>query len=67
LTYHWYKKEEFRALPMEHQTWLSYEKRRRHQLNRNSGRKEKKNIKAAVQKEKRKLAKLQAKTDKVSK
>jgi hypothetical protein len=67
LTYRWYKKKEFRALPKEHQTWLSYEKRRRDQLNKSSGKKEKKKIKAAVRKEKRKLAKLQAKTENESK
>jgi hypothetical protein len=37
-----YKKEELRALSKEYQTWLSYEKRRRDQLNKNSGKKEKK-------------------------
>jgi hypothetical protein len=63
LSYRWYKKEEFMALPKEHQTWLSFEKRRRDQLNRNRGKKEKNKIKAAVRKEKRKFAKLQAKTD----
>jgi hypothetical protein len=67
LTYRWYKKEEFRALPKEHQVWLSYEKRRRGQLNKNTGKREKSKIKAAVRKEKRKLAKLQAKTDKETK
>jgi septum formation inhibitor MinC len=66
LSYRWYKKEEFRALPKEHQTWLSYEKRRRDQLNKRSGKMEKNKIKAAVRKEKRKLAK-QAKTDMASK
>jgi hypothetical protein len=29
LTYRWYKKDEFRALPEDHQEWLCYEKRRR--------------------------------------
>jgi hypothetical protein len=67
LTYRWYKKDEFRALPKEHQAWLSYEKKRRDQANKDSGKKEKKKIKAAVRKEKRKLAKLQAKTEKESK
>jgi hypothetical protein len=28
LTYRWYKKDEFRALPEDHQEWLRYEKRR---------------------------------------
>jgi hypothetical protein len=67
LTYHWYRKEEFRALPKKQQTWLSYKKRRRDQLYKNSGKKDKKKIKAARRKEKRKPTKLQAKTDKETK
>jgi ethanolamine utilization cobalamin adenosyltransferase len=48
LSHRWYKKEEFRALPKEHQTRLSYEKRRRDQLNKKSGKMEKNKIKATV-------------------
>jgi hypothetical protein len=63
----WYKKEEFRALPKEHQAWLSYEKKRRDQANKSTAKSEKRRIKAAFRKEKRKLAKLQTKTEKGSK
>jgi len=58
LTYRWYKKDEFRALPKEHQDWLRAEKRRRGQ-----GKGEKKNLTAALQRAKRKIAMLEASSD----
>ena len=67
LTYRWYKKEEFRELPEAHKTWLRYEKRRRDKSSTSTGKTEKRRVKNLIRKEKRKLAKLQAKTSDKSK
>jgi hypothetical protein len=46
---------------------LSYEKKRHDQVNKTSGKKERKNVNAALRKEKRELAKLHSKAEKASK
>lgn len=63
LTYRWYKKDEFAALPEEHKTWLRAEKKRRDQEAKKA-KKDKKSIKSALKKEKRKLAKLKTEVKK---
>jgi hypothetical protein len=57
LTFRWYKKEEFNSLPEEHKAWLRWEKRRRDQESKGE-KKDRRKIKAAIRKEKRKLAKV---------
>jgi hypothetical protein len=64
LTYRWYKKEEFNALPEDHKAWLRWEKRRRDQESK-EGKKDRRKIKAAIRKEKRKLAKIKKASKKV--
>lgn len=60
LTYRWYKKDEFRALPEDHQEWLRYEKRRRDKEATAALKGDKRKVKNLIRKEKRKLAKLKA-------
>ncbi len=60
LTYRWYKKDEFRALPEDHQEWLRYEKRRRDKESTAALKGNKRKVKNLIRKEKRKLAKLKA-------
>jgi len=66
-TYRWYKKEEFRALPEDHKTWLRYEKKRREKDSSSSLKAQKRKVKNLVRKEKRKLAKLKTKTKSANK
>jgi hypothetical protein len=61
LTYRWYKKDEFRALPEDHQEWLRYyEKRRRDKESTAALKGNKRKVKNLIRKEKRKLTKLKA-------
>jgi hypothetical protein len=60
LTYRWYKKDEFRALPEDHQEWLCYEKRCRDKESTAALKENKRKVKNLIRKEKRKLAKLKA-------
>jgi hypothetical protein len=58
--YRWYKKDEFRALPEDHQEWLCYEKRCRDKESTTALKGNKQKVKNLIQKEKCKLAKLKA-------
>ena len=64
LTYRWYQPEEFKKLPDDHKEWLIWEKNRRDKAEKGDKIKSKRQIKKLVRKEKRKLAKLKAKTAK---
>ena len=62
LQYRWYKWQEFLKLLKEAQTWLIWEKKRHDKAGLGEKEREKRRIKAAVCREKRKLAKLKSKS-----